>query len=73
MDQYSKLIEKKSKKLSYADCTEGRSDTTGAYLVSDIPPLDVVGRPVITESHFMKKESNMDAPLLLLSGSFSED
>jgi len=41
-------------------------DATGAYLVSDITPLDVGGWSVITESNFMKKESNMDAFFLFL-------
>jgi len=53
-------LKKKSKKLSYFDCTEGRRDATGAYLVSNITPHDIGGWSVINESHFMKKESNMD-------------
>jgi len=53
-------LKKKLKELPYSDCTEGRWDATGAYLVSDITPLDIEGWSVINESHFMKEESNMD-------------
>lgn len=60
MDQCSKLTEKELEKLTYSDCTKGRGDAPGAYLVSDITPLDVGGWLVINESHFMKKESNID-------------